>query len=107
MKFKSNIGSKFAAPIKAFTSGLSNPASWMMEYFGSNNSSTGTNITVQSVLGIPEVWNAVCKISGHVASMPLEAWRESPSGEKKRVRERGVDVWNNPPNFTGRRLLRN
>lgn len=100
MKFKSNIGSKFAAPIKAFTSGLSNPASWMMEYFGSNNSSTGTNITVQSVLGIPEVWNAVCKISGHVASMPLEAWRESPSGEKKRVRERGVDVWNNPPNFT-------
>lgn len=100
MKYISNVGKKFAHKFKAQGSTLSNPASWLMQLLGSNASSAGTAITIQTVLGIPEVFNAVCRISGHVASMPLRAVRESDSGDKEFVSQPGVRLWNSPGQFT-------
>ena len=94
MGFSSKIGEMFN-----FTSGIKNPASWLMEYFGSNKSSTGISINVQSALGVPEIYNAVSKISGHMASMPMECWDDS-DGEKTQVSCRGVDIWNRPGQWT-------
>lgn len=104
MKFVSNIGKRFGT-FKAYTSELSNPASWLMQWLGGNKATTGTTITIQSVLGIPEVFNAVAKISGHVSSMPMRLWRESRDGKKELIQHAGVRVWNNPPNFTRAELV--
>ena len=66
--FKSNIGTMFAAA----TSTLKNPAAWLTEAFGGGGkSSSGININIKTVLGIPEVYAAVTKISGHIAQMPM------------------------------------
>ena len=68
-KIMSRIGTLFAN----VTSNLQNPAAWLLQSLGiDKTSSTGIPVTINSVLGIPEVYNAVCKISGHLAQMPIE-----------------------------------
>lgn len=91
---KSKIGDMYN-----YTSGLLNPASWLTEYFGSNKSSTGIFVNVQSALGVPEIYNAVSKISGHIASMPMQVWQDR-DGEKKQIKSRGADIWNRPGRWT-------
>lgn len=88
-----------------FTSGLSNPASWLMELFGSNKASTGVFVNTQTALSVPEVYNAVSKISGHIASMPLECWEETSPGEKAKIQEPGCTVWNRPGMWTRAELV--
>ena len=66
--FTSKIGTMFAAA----TSGLKNPATWLTEAFGGGGrSNSGIEINIKSVMGVPEVYAAVSKISGHIAQMPL------------------------------------
>ena len=105
MEYMSKIGAKFAGAFQGLGSGLSNPASWLMQSLGFNQSSSNVSITVQSVLGIPEVYNAVSRISGHVAAMPLRALRDSGDGSKAVVDQPGVRLWNNPGNFTRAELV--
>ena len=65
----SRVGQMFAR----ITSDLKNPASWLLQSLGlSNESKAGIPVTVHSVLGIPEVWMAVNKISGHLSQMPID-----------------------------------
>ena len=65
--FTSKVGEMFAMA----TSTLKNPTDWLVQMLGGGESSSGIPITMQSVLGIPEVFNAVSKISGHLAQMPI------------------------------------
>ena len=65
----SKVGQMFAQA----TSGVKNPAAWLLQSLGlSNESSAGIPVTAESILGIPEVWMAVSKISGHLAQMPID-----------------------------------
>jgi len=91
--FKSTIGQMFN-----FTSGLKNPASWLTQYFGSTKSSSGIVITPQVALGIPEVYNAVAKISGHISGMEMDCWIKDKDGgtDVKDMSDPGARVWNNP-----------
>jgi len=67
--FKSKIGTMF----NQTTSNLKNPAAWLLQSLGlSNQSTSGINVNINTVLSIPEVWMAVSKISGHLAQMPVE-----------------------------------
>jgi HK97 family phage portal protein len=92
MSFKSKIGQMFN-----YTSGLKNPANWLVQYFGGTKSSAGINVTLQSALGVPEIWNAVSKISGHISSLPLELHEYSQNGDNKVVQnDRGAKVWASP-----------
>ena len=64
----SKVGQMFAQ----MTSGVKNPAAWLLQSLGlSNDSAAGISVTAESILGIPEVWMAVSKISGHLAQMPI------------------------------------
>ena len=92
MSFKSKVGQMFN-----MTSGLKNPANWLTQYFGGTKSSAGINVTLQSALGVPEIWNAVSKISGHLSTLPLELHEYGQNGEKKVVNnDRGAKVWSQP-----------
>ena len=92
MNFKSKIGQMFS-----LNSGLKNPANWLTQYFGGTNSSAGINVTLESALGVPEIWNAVSKISGHLSTLPLNLCEYSQEGDKKIVYgDRGAKVWQSP-----------
>ena len=67
--FRSLVGTLFNEQ----SSNASSPAAWLLQALGiSAKSSSGINVSINSVLGIPEVWMAVSKISGHLAQMPIE-----------------------------------
>ena len=67
--FKSLVGTLFNEQ----SSNASSPAAWLLQALGiSTKSSSGINVSINSVLGIPEVWMAVSKISGHLAQMKIE-----------------------------------
>lgn len=67
--FQSLVGTLFNQQ----TSTAANPAAWLLQSLGlSGKSSSGINVSINSVLGIPEVWMAVSKISGHLAQMPID-----------------------------------
>lgn len=64
--FISNVG-------KMFASTLSNPAQWLIQALGGGSeSAAGITINMRTVLGIPEVWYAVSKITGHLSQMEIE-----------------------------------
>lgn len=95
MSFTSKIGQMFNA-----TSGITNPANWLVEAFGGGNkSSAGITIDWRSVMGIPTVYNAVSKISGHLAVMPLNC--KETRGEEVNVfhSDAGARVWARPHDF--------
>lgn len=80
-----------------FTSGVKNPANWLTQYFGGTKSSAGITVTLESALGVPEIWNAVSKISGHLSSLPLELIEVGQDGRKNTVfSDRGAKVWQHP-----------
>lgn len=101
MSFTSKIGQMFN-----MTSGLKNPANWLTQYFGGTKSSTGITVTLESALGVPEVWNAVSKISGHLSSLPLELHESNQDGEKNIINnDRGSKVWREPNDVQTNQVL--
>jgi len=91
------IYSKVGQMFNVLTSNAKNPANWLIEAFGGTKSSSGIEINPDNVLGIPEVWNAVCKISGHIASLGLELKYTTEDGTSKIIRnDRGARVWRKP-----------
>lgn len=99
--FKSKIGTLF----NAVSSTASNPAAWLLQSLGINNSSaTGISININSVLSVPEVWMAVSKISGHLSQMPIECRRfeEDDQGHEYSTRvnsDAGARILRNPSEF--------
>lgn len=92
MSFTSKIGQMFN-----MTSGIKNPANWLTQYFGGTQSSAGINVTLEAALGVPEIWNAVSKISGHLSTLPLELHEMTPEGQKNIVHsDKGSKVWSAP-----------
>ena len=96
--FISNAGGTAAGIYNALTSGLRNPASWLMQYInGGNESSSGVTINLATALGIPEVWFAMSKISSAVAGMPLKARKRQPNGYGKEIfDDPGSQLWRYP-----------
>ena len=65
------------------TSGLRNPANWLIQALGLGSSSTpGIPITFDTVMGIPEVCMAVQKITGHLAQMDIECRQRTERGKR-------------------------
>lgn len=92
MSFTSKIGQMFN-----MTSNSKNPAAWLTQMFGSTKSSAGITVTLESALGVPEIWNAVSKISGHLSTLPLELHEYGQDGVHSVVYgDRGAKVWHDP-----------
>jgi len=94
----SKVGQLFAQA----TSGVKNPAAWLLQSLGlSNESAAGIPVTAESILGIPEVWMAVSKISGHLAQMPIECkqWQGDFSYTERVAQDAGQSVLKNPSEY--------
>lgn len=59
-------------------SGLSDPASWLLEMFGSTPTQAGVSISAQSALRVPAVQSAIRVISEAVATLDVEIKRTDP-----------------------------
>jgi len=57
--------------------------------FGNTNSTAGVDVNIDNALGVPSIWAAVNFISGTLASLPLEVFR---NGEKQTT---GIGAWMN------------
>jgi len=96
MSFTSKVGQMF----NTATSGTLNPANWLVEAFGGGNkSSAGIAINWRSVMSIPTVYNAVSKISGHLAVMPLECKETKNNEVNTFLADAGARVWARPHEF--------
>lgn len=76
IRMAERLGKKF----KALQSRISDPAAWLIEAFGGGKAKSGVNVTTNSVLGLPPVWFAAQKISGHLAGLPINARKSRPDG---------------------------
>lgn len=95
--FTSKIGTMF----NQATSNARNPAAWLLQSLGlSNQSASGINVNINTVLSIPEVWMAVSKISGHLAQMPIDCCKYDVDAE-------GHEYSSKMRNDAGARILRN
>ncbi|WP_372898363.1 phage portal protein [Stieleria sp.] len=56
----------------SYTSSLSNPVQWLVDWFRGGDAASGVKVTLDTVLGDPSVYSAVRKIAEHIALMPLE-----------------------------------
>lgn len=96
MSFTSKVGQMF----NTATSGTLNPANWLVEAFGGGKtSSAGIEIDWRSVMGIPTVYNAVSKISGHMAIMPLECKETRDNEVNVFHSDAGARVWARPHEY--------
>lgn len=76
---------KIGKTFRALTT-ATNPANWLVEAFGGKKSKTGINVSVDSALGLAPVTYAVNRISGHIAQMTLEIYKEDEDGSNPRVK---------------------
>ena len=105
--------SKLGKTFRAFaqkTSGVSNPATWLMETLGGTKSKTGLNVTVESSIGLAPVMYAINKISGHVAQLPVYVEREARDGSRERIQNNTYRLLNERPSdvmtpFTFREVM--
>jgi HK97 family phage portal protein len=58
------------------TSGLSNPAGWMLDAFSSGPTPSGKRVTVDRALGLAPVFAAVSIISEQVGQLPLKVYKD-------------------------------
>lgn len=55
-------------------------------YFGMSPTYAGVQVGEGSVLGIAAFWRAVSLISGTIAGLPLKTYRDTPEGQRERVK---------------------
>ena len=102
--------SKVGQMFNQMTSNARNPAAWLMQSLGlSNKSDSGISITANSILGIPEVWMAVSKISGHLSQMPIECMEYEEGDEymysKPARNDAGANLLRTPSEFFNKATL--
>jgi HK97 family phage portal protein len=103
---KSRVGQLFSNA----TSNAKNPAAWLLQSLGlSNKSDSGIPVTINTVLGIPEVWMAVSKISGHISQMEVQCMEYDDTDEymysKPARNDAGANLIKNPSEFFNKATL--
>ena len=101
---------KIGKVFNSLTSGLANPASWLVEQLNGKPSKTGIRVTVDSAMGLAPVIYAVNKISGHIAQMRVDVFQESLEGGSVPVKNNTYRLMNQRPNsemtaFTFREIM--
>lgn len=86
MSHEIKMAERLGKTFNALSSGIKDPAAWLIEAFGGGKSKSGVKVSVNSVLGLPTVWFAVQKISGHLAGLPINAKRNLGDGGSEIVR---------------------
>ncbi len=81
------------------TSGISNPEQWLIEALTGSRNENQIPVTEYSALGWPPLWATVSRISGHVATMPLEIKRETEDGGFTKVKDPRNQLWESPNNW--------
>lgn len=80
MSHEIKMAERLGKTFRALTSGITDPASWLIEAFGGGKAKSGVKVSTNTVLGLPAVWFAAQKISGHLAGLPLNARKQLPEG---------------------------
>jgi len=57
------------------TSGLSNPADWLINAFSGARTNSGERVTIKNAIGLMTVFAVVADVSGTVGSLPLRVYR--------------------------------
>ncbi len=65
-----------------YSSGVTNPQPWLVDYFGGATSASGVKVSVESALALPAVWSSVNVIAGHMGQIPMEVRRRVPGGSE-------------------------
>jgi len=80
-------------------SGLSSPAGWLLDGFGTNASYSGERVTRDKAMGIAAVFSAVEKISEAVGSLPLKVYRITDDDNRVEARtHRSYRMLHDAPN---------
>lgn len=69
------------------TSGLANPAGWLIDAMSAPEVSSGQKVSVETSLGVAPVWSAVRLIAETVAQMPFKVYRTFLDAESELERE--------------------
>jgi|GEM_PF-1050891 len=72
------------------SSGVADPAPWLLHTFGSSESDSGVRVGYMEALQHPAVWQAVMTIAGDLATLPIDVFRD---GETEDKRDRTHPAW--------------
>lgn len=82
------VGSWAAQPQQTMqTSGVSDPAAWLIESLGGGSSDSGIRVNQGSVLGSGPVYQAVTLISSALAMLPIDVFRSRVGASRKKTRD--------------------
>ena len=65
------------------TSGVTNPAKWLVDWIGGRDTSSGVSVTTNSALNYSSFFQGVNLISGDVSRIPLVLYRREDGGKEK------------------------
>jgi HK97 family phage portal protein len=86
------------AEFRSATTGLANPAGWLVDALVSSRTESGQRVTPQTALGVIPVYGAISLVSGTVRKIPLKVYRNL-DGEKMEQRDhRGWRMLHDAPN---------
>lgn len=80
------------------TSGIAEPEQWLSDALGGNRATSGVTVNSWTVLGLPAVWAACQRISGHMGILPVDLCRPTPQGEEKLDNHHAVRLLNTEVN---------
>jgi HK97 family phage portal protein len=82
----------FASIFSVLTSNVREPAGWLVEWLRGNDP-TGGPMKAEDALKLPEVWYAVTKIAGHVATLPMHQYEIDAVDERVKTKLRSHPAW--------------
>ncbi len=88
----------FGRSVRALTSSVRNPASWLTEYFAGKPSKTGVRVGADTVLGLASVIYSVNKISGHLAQLPIKVYDDKTDEKEDLTKSPAYRLLNISPN---------
>lgn len=79
--------------LKAYlSSGLEKPEGWLVDFLRGGDGSMG-KMKAEDALKLPEVWYAVTKIAGHVATLPMHQMEADAEDPRKKTRLKSHPAW--------------
>ncbi len=88
----SRIRNAFARLFSLAITGVRNPADWFVEFVRGADGEK-SKLKAEDALKLPEVWYAVTKIAGHVATLPMHQYETDLQDERKKTKLRSHPAW--------------
>lgn len=80
------------------TSGLANPAAWLVDLLTGGKTTSGISVTEEKAMALPAVYSAVNRISSTVATLPLHVYRRTEQGKERAEKHPAYALLHDSPN---------